>query len=405
MAEGLTTTEEAVELEAVGLEVRQSSLVMDLYVFTIDGKTIAKQLGVRRMKWHRPQFKADGFQRTLDLNRVREIATYLSKNPVLPNTLVVAFEKGTLEFKPLPGQGVGHTKYGIVSIHGKLARKNGELVPLPENDRIGYVIDGQHRLRSIEESTLAEGTFPVIVSAFHGVDAKFQLNQFYALNQTVQIAQSHLALLRRELGLLLSPREANKKVISDVCGLIQNMPNSPFQPEKHIGTAIYKGPLQITVLESMVHRAIKNTSLRFKWKQNANDIPQSDIQEIATSLYVFWRGISEVYGQYWGKRPTAQRLFCALGLYTMVLFHDKVMENIDIHSANAGAQVKAKLDPIKDIPWDKMLPIPATVKTYFRPENLFDALNDLWQQNGARPFKWVIREPQTQTTLVEVELP
>ena len=182
------------------------------------------------------------------------------------------------------------------------------------------------------------------------------------------------------------------------------MPDSPFQPEKHIGSSIYKGPLQIPVLESMVQRAIKGTRLRYRWKENVNDIPTSDIDEIARSLFVFWQGISEVFAKHWGKRPKEQHSFCALGLYTMILFYDKLMQDIDTNSADAVLVVKTRLDPIKDIPWDKMRSIPATVKAFFRPENLFDAITSLWQQNGKRPSNWQLLDPQTQVPLVDLEL-
>jgi len=393
------------QLEAIGIKIKQSPIARDLYIFAVDGKSITKQVGVRRMKWHGTKFKVEGFQRRLDNSRVNDIANYLNSNPILPNALVVAFEKGALSFSPLPNQEKDKPQWGKIIIRGKLREINGKPQPLPEEERIGYVIDGQHRLRGIEGSTLAEGSFPVVVCAFHDVTAKFQLEQFYALNQTVKISATHLALLRRELGYELPPKEAYKKAISSVCERLQDFPDSPFQAEKYVGTAIYKGPLSITVVESMIDRAIKTTNLKFLWKQNANEIPANDLEHIAKSLYIFWKGISDIFPQYWGKRPKDQRLFCALGLYALIMFFDKVMENIDINSPRAVDEVKAKLEPIKDIPWDKMVAVPATVKTYFRPEHLFDAVNALWAESGRRPYKYRIPNPAVPTeALVDLEL-
>lgn len=378
----------------IALEVKQNSQGYHLYLFVVDGKEIAKQVGVRRMEWHKAKFKAEGFQRALDMNRVNEIGVYLSQNPILPNALVVAFEEGTLEFNPLPGQQADSVvKFGHLTIRGKLIKGDGVLEPLPERERIGYVIDGQHRLKGIESSTLPEGSFPIIVSAFYKVDARFQLSQFYALNQTVQISRSLLALLRRELGYQLPPREASKKAISDVCGILQSKPSSPFEPEKYVGSPIYKGPLNVTVVEGMVERAIKNTRLKWKWNPDANLIPESHLQDIAQSLYVYWKGISEVFSEYWGKKPKDQRLFCAIGLYTMIQFYDKVMENIDINSAKAVQEVKARLEPIKDIPWGKLQAIPSTPKSTFRPEHFFYVIRDLWDVNGVRPYTLIIKDP------------
>ena len=203
--------------EAIGIKIKQSPIERDLYVFAIDGKTIVKQIGIRRMKWHGTKFKAEGFQRRLDNARVNEIATYLSHNPVLPNALVVAFQKDSLQFDPLPNQEKDKPQWGTIIIKGKLQQVDGNLEPLPEEERIGYVIDGQHRLRGLEHSTLAEGSFPIVVCAFYDVSPKFQLEQFYALNQTVKISSTHLALIRRELGYELPPKEAYKKAISRVC--------------------------------------------------------------------------------------------------------------------------------------------------------------------------------------------
>lgn len=393
-------------IEAIGIKIRQSPVERDLYIFAIDGKSIAKQVGVRRMKWHGTKFKAEGFQRRLDNIRVKEIATYLSHNPVLPNALVVAFERGALSFDPLPNQEKDKPQWGKITIRGKLREINGNLEALPEEEeRVGYVIDGQHRLRGIESSTLAEGSFPIVVCAFSDISSKFQLEQFYALNQTVKISSTHLALLRRELGYELPPKEAYKKAISQVCEKLQESPGSPFQPEKHVGTAIYAGPLSITVVENMIDRAIRTTSLKFRWKQNANEIPDTDLEFIAKSLYIFWKGISEVFAQYWGQKPKDQRLFCAIGLYAMILFFDKVMENIDINSAKAVDEVTVRLKPIEDIPWDKMLAVPSTVKMYFRPEHLFDAVNDLWAKNGKRPCTLRIQNPlEPKEALVDLEL-
>ena len=295
------------------------------------------------MKWHKGKFKAEGFQRALDMKRVGEIGAYLSKNPILPNALVVAFKDDTLDFTPLPGQEEESVaKFGHLIVKGKLMSRDGELEPLPENERIGYVIDGQHRLKGIESSTLSEGSFPVIISAFYKVNSRFQLSQFYALNQTIPISRALLALLRRELGYQLPPREAYKKAVSDVCGILQSKPGSPFEPEKYVGSPIFKGPLKITVVEGMVERAIKNTNLKYKWNQDASLIPESHFQDIAQSLYVYWKGVSEVFHEYWGKKAKDQRLFCAIGLYTMIQFFDQVMEEINVDSPKALQEVKGR---------------------------------------------------------------
>lgn len=49
--------------------------------------------------------------------------------------------------------------------------------------------------------------------------------------------------------------------------------------------------------------------------------------------------------------------------------------------------------------------IPATVKTTFGPDHLFDAINTLWQVASKRPYNLVINDPISKKPLVNVELP
>lgn len=106
--------------EAIGIKIKQSPIERDLYIFAIDGKAMAKQIGVRRMKWHGKKFKAENYQRRLDDSRVTDIANYLGRNPILPNALVVAFEKDSLSFEPLPDQEKDKPQWGKIVIKGKL---------------------------------------------------------------------------------------------------------------------------------------------------------------------------------------------------------------------------------------------------------------------------------------------
>ena len=120
---------------------------------------------------------------------------------------------------------------------------------------------------------------------------------------------------------------------------------------------------------------------------------------------MYWKAVSEAFSAYWGKNPAQQRLFCAIGIYAMIQFFDSVMQYIDINAATAVNEAKKVLAPIRDIPWDKMTALPSTPKSTFRPGHLFDAINDLWQVQGRRPYALKIEEPLTKNVLVDIELP
>ncbi len=392
-------------IETVGLRIKQSAGETPLFLFSVDGKTICQQLGVRQMTWHGGQYKPEGFQRALDMRRVTQIAIYLNNNRILPNALVVAFEKDSLSFEAIPGLDKDPIQVGKITLHGKLMKADGETHPVPEGERIGYVIDGQHRMKAIEASVVEEGTFPIVISAYCAVKTDFQLSQFYALNQTVPISQSLLALLRNMLQIVLAPKEAHRQAIATVRELLQNKLGSPFEPGVYmkVSKILKGGNLDITVVERMVDRAIQNTSLRYKWNSDPSQIPDVDFAYIAQSLFVFWKAVQETFPSYWGKKPKEQRLFSAIGLYTLIEFFDQVMTGIDVISASAIPTVKGRIMALADLRWDEMLDLPSVPKGLY-PEVLFTALNQLLQHGTARPYQFRVVDPVTKLAFVDQQL-
>ena len=393
-------------IETVGLRIKQSAGETPLFLFSVDAKTICQQVGVKQMTWQGGQYPPEGFQRPLDSKRVVQIAIYLNNNRILPNALVVAFEKGTLTFEAMPGLDKDPIQVGKIILNGKLIQTNGETHLLPEDQRIGYVIDGQHRIKAIEASIVEEGTFPIVISAYCGVDAEFQLSQFYVLNQTVQISPSLLALLRTMLKIVPAPKEARKQAISSVRELLQNKPSSPFEPGVYmkVSKILKHGNIDITVVERMIDHAIQRTSLKHKWNPDPSQIPDVDFEYIAQSLFVFWKAVQETFPSYWGRRPKEQRLFSAIGLYTFVEFFDHIMTGIDVVSASAIPTVKNRIKPLADLRWDEMLDLPSVPKGLY-PDVLFTALNQLLQHGTGRPYQFRVVDPVTKFAFVDQRLP
>jgi len=393
-------------IETIGLQVTQGASMPPLFLFSIDGKTICSQLGVKRMVWQGGQFQPEGFQRQLDGKRVTEIALYLNNNRILPNALVVAFKRGTLKFTHFDGLDKGPIQFGKIELFTTLAQDDNGIHPLPEEDRIGYVIDGQHRMKAIEASTIEEGSFPVVISAYHGVDAKFQLSQFYALNQTISISASLLALLRNMLNLALPPKGARKQAVSHVRELLQNKYASPFEPGKYmkVSKILKGGNLDVTVVERMIDRAISRTDLMYKWNDDTSQIPDADFEYIAQSLCVFWKAVQDTFPKYWGQKTKEQRLFCAIGLYTLIGFFNKLMQGVDPLSSSAVGEIKRKLKALADLRWDEMTNLPSVPKGIY-PDALFTALNQLLEHGTARPYHFRIIDPATKYPFVDQKLP
>lgn len=89
---------------------------------------------------HRKEDRQEGFQRNLSRHRVRQIAAYLSDpRHILANNIILAFDE-------------------------ELSFNNGNLVLPTDEDKRGWVVDGQHRLAGIQQAEWKHKLAVVILS-------------------------------------------------------------------------------------------------------------------------------------------------------------------------------------------------------------------------------------------------
>src|SRR5438046_755415 len=80
------------EIRLPALEVRQSKSMV-LYSFAVDGKMLSKFTTISRIE-RNAQHRILGYQRPEVLSHIGEIKNYLeSDNPMIPNAIVLAFNK------------------------------------------------------------------------------------------------------------------------------------------------------------------------------------------------------------------------------------------------------------------------------------------------------------------------
>jgi len=101
----------------------------------------------------RTEDKEEGYQRTLNAVRVRRIARYIDGGHVIPTSVLISFDKG---------------RYDEVK----------RVLAVPENAKVGWVIDGQHRLAGSREA-VRDITVPVV--AFVGLSENEQIEFFVTI--------------------------------------------------------------------------------------------------------------------------------------------------------------------------------------------------------------------------------
>ena len=144
-----------------GFHVIQNNI--DFYATAIPASIAAKSLGFMTLEWDEDTLNFRGFNREIKDSHVNKILQYLkSDDCVLPNVIIVYFINEHFEFKAINSLGKKPT-VGEVKIK----------IPIgPDGDKaqVGFVIDGQHRLKALEllpkESAEEELEIPFVILIF-----------------------------------------------------------------------------------------------------------------------------------------------------------------------------------------------------------------------------------------------
>src|SRR4051794_38429959 len=161
----------SIDLRVPAIALKQGKRV--LYSFAVNGKELPSFTTVSRI--HRDaKDEIDGYQRPEALAHIRAIQRYMeSEDPLLPNALVVAFDK-RVKFELLDKRRTANAAFGHLVI---------PIDPdVPDEDKPGWVVDGQQRSAAIREANV--NGFPVFVTAFITESVSEQRSQFILVNST-----------------------------------------------------------------------------------------------------------------------------------------------------------------------------------------------------------------------------
>ncbi len=160
-----------------------------------------------------------GYQRVLSLARSKKIADFIGKDNILPTSVLVSFDKGTL------------------SSHGKL-------LTVPNRPDAGWVIDGQHRLSGAHESK-KDIILPVV--AFINLPLEDQIKCFVTINREQKGVPTSLYLdLLKVLPGTRSEAELTKERAAGIGTDLKRDEASPFFNRIVITVSPKRGELSLT---------------------------------------------------------------------------------------------------------------------------------------------------------------
>ena len=284
-----------------------------LYVFGVDGKELPSFATISRV--HRDDDRQmQGYQRPEVQNHIAEIRRYIeSPGAMIPNALVVAFdERVRFEAASDDAETVGYARSGtlIIPINEDLA----------EEEKPGWIVDGQQRTAAIREARVA--SFPVSVVGFIARDAAEQRAQFILVNATKPLSKSliyellpatdgslPLHLLKKQLPSRVLER-LNFDIDSPLAGLIQT-PTTPG--------GVIKDNSILKALDSSI-----SDGALYRYRDPATG--DGDIDSMLVVVKAFWTAVELLFPSAWGLPARKSRLMHGAGVVSLSFLMDAIAE-------------------------------------------------------------------------------
>lgn len=316
------------------LEVRQGD-GSTLYSFAVDGKQLALFATISRVHRH-DDSEIQGYQRPAVLSHISAIRKYIeSDSPMIPNALVVAFDK-RVQFEPLSD--APHTSYAR---HGTL------VIPISGNavneEKPGWIVDGQQRTAAIQDARVE--SFPICVTAFIAESDEEQRSQFILVNSAKPLPKALIyELLPGTIG-TLPPQFQGREFPSRLLYRLNFQIDSPFY--RLIKTPTNPdGIIKDNSVLRMLEDSLSDGALYvFRNRQTG----ECDEDTMLAILKDFWRAVSQVFPDAWNKSARKSRLMHGVGIASLGVLMDTIFERYIRVRIPDEADFVADLSVLKDV--------------------------------------------------------
>jgi DGQHR domain-containing protein len=299
---------------------------LDVYAFFIRGADIVRVADISRLGRDENE-GLRGFQRPEIRSHVKGIVEYLNQGPVLfPNAIIVAMSP---EVHFAASRGTRPTGDEGIAQGGTLT------IPLyEEGKRVAWIVDGQQRSLALAQAENQQIAVPVVGFVSDRLDV--QREQFILVNKAKPLPTRLIDELLPETTGMLLPRELSmRKVPSELCGLLNRDPASPFyQLIKRPSDGTANGPALITdsAVINMIRNSINNplgALATFRLTNNGRD--GADLESMYRMLVTFWTAVRSVFPEAWGKDPRQSRLMHSTGILAMGVLMDRIYARLSKH--------------------------------------------------------------------------
>ena len=281
-----------------------------LYSFAIDAKALPRIAVVSRIQ-RDDDAQVAGYQRPEVGRHIRAIRDYVeSDDPMIPNALVIAFDS-RVRFQPIEGDG------GVDTTH---ARHGTLTIPLDEEVRPGFIVDGQQRTAAVRDAMVDR--FPMPVTAFVTDSEDEQRTQFILVNSTKPLPVGLIhELLPTTVGRLPAKLE-RRRAPALLLERLNLEEESPF----HLMIRTVTNPSGVVRDNSvlrMLEASIENGVLYEFREPRTGEVESRPALQV---LYDYWDAVARVFPDAWGPEitPRRSRLIHGAGIVSMGLLMDTI---------------------------------------------------------------------------------
>lgn len=314
---------------------------IDVYAFFMRGADVINVADISRLG----RDEADvlkGFQRPEIRSHVRGITDYLNQGSVLfPNAIILAFSP---DIKFVASRGTRPDGDSGIAQIGTLT------IPLfSDGKKVAWIVDGQQRSIALSVSTNSEIAVPVVGFISDRLDV--QREQFILVNKARPLPSRLINELLPETSGVLLPRElSSRKLPSEICGLLNRDPESPFyqlikrpSDKSASGKAVVTDTAVITMIRNSINNPL-GALATCRWSSDSKD--SSDIEAMYRLLVRYWSAVKAVFPDAWGRDPRQSRLMHSAGIISMGVLMDRIFARGTTleHTRNVSSEL-AKVAP------------------------------------------------------------
>jgi DGQHR domain-containing protein len=283
-----------------------------IYAFGIDGKLLHRFAAVSRIA-RDDDAVIRGYQRPEVLAHINAIRAYIeSESPMLPNGIVVAFDSRVRFERDTRRQPrAGGCQTGTL------------VIPLDEDERPGWIVDGQQRAAAIRDAHVER--FPIFVNAFITEDVAEQRAQFILVNSTKPLPKGliHELLPATEAPLPLALHK--KRLPALLLERLNYDDDSPLHGRIRTPTS-GGGTIKDNSILKMLENSISDGAL---YAYRFSDHGRPDLDGMLRILKNFWIAVRRVFDEAWDKPPRQSRLTHGLGILSLGFLMDAIAEQFE----------------------------------------------------------------------------